>query len=74
MNSKRDKMKDNALYEKLRAALKYIRIHSIYERGQNGLLCAAADLTEPGKTYRILFRIDKNGTPDISKIERWYIG
>ena len=67
-------MVDNILYRKLSDALKYVKIYAVYERDENGLLCAAADLTESGKTYRIFFSIDKNGLPDISKIERWYIG
>ena len=67
-------MENLNLHNKLSDALKYIKIHVIYERDTNGLLCAAADLTEPGKTYRIFFTVNKNGSPDISKIERWFIG
>ena len=69
-------MKNRDLYEKLYDALKYVHIHVhvIYERDGNGLWCAAADLTEEGKTYRIWFVIDENGLPDILKIERWFIG
>ena len=67
-------MKNRDLYEKLYDALKYVHIHVIYERDGNGFWCAAADLTEEGKTYRIWFVIDENGLPDILKIERWFIG
>ena len=67
-------MKNSDLYEKLYDALKYVYIHAIYEPDENGLWCAAADLTEEGKTYRIWFVIDKNGLPDILKVERWFIG
>jgi len=65
---------DNSLYDNLKLALRCIEICAIYKPDERGMFCAAIDLTETGKTYRVFFGLDENGLPDIVKMERWFLG